>query len=636
MKFWFTLLSVFGTFFLWQSTLQTLLSKSEIKTCEITEDADGKKNSDCKSKIFVQMVINSATASGEELEFDISKLKNQKGTEISLEEPLKIKVQKSAVEVVYNTLYLQDVNYFPQEQIIDSSYASCSEGLFLGSLNLKQSTCTVKKDSSGKILRDTQGFCCSCPLLSYLTGIRSGSPKRGDCGFMKGQASAHCLYMPNIWFGLYEIPSYSYNFVITVHGKTIQKDGQEKLTDLFLSPARKTVSTGLFTAKLIGDFMPSNPPPLFNNMYLLKPREPVNEVEPTQNWLLVPKHSVTLDGSECNKPGTSYKAFQHQSNRCEQNKGSCTQNQIKHLISADLERKKNNIHPMYMLSRYGSFKTSKGLKDKDSGKLSGFNLNMRLEGDMGTTVLLEVDASDMAYNVNIGKGVISGFVIKDFEGMTTMGSLILEVTSLVSLPSDYQLSINCTEEIKNISSKSFGLEGRQKLNVTFSIFASTELRADHTCDVFLLASNGLQLHNQTIKFKTTETETKKPQLKTNSTDLGYFKEGGPSSSPSLSPCLCGGFNLVCRLYSGCISGRAIFGGGMLVIIFLSIFCCCSCFFAGPKTTCKLFLCIPCLKKLKKCCKRKKKRKTHQDLYQDQPDVNEDNFEEDRSDVKLRG
>lgn len=44
---------------------------------------------------------------------------------------------------------------------------------------------------------------------------------------------------------------------------------------------------------------------------------------------------VSLDGTECNRIGTSYEAFQTQPNACNSPVGTCLANQIRDLVNAD-------------------------------------------------------------------------------------------------------------------------------------------------------------------------------------------------------------------------------------------------------------------------------------------------------------
>ena len=47
---------------------------------------------------------------------------------------------------------------------------------------MNDSTCGFVKDSDGKPIINSQGFCCSCPLMTILTGLET-EHHRGNCGF---------------------------------------------------------------------------------------------------------------------------------------------------------------------------------------------------------------------------------------------------------------------------------------------------------------------------------------------------------------------------------------------------------------------------------------------------------------------
>ncbi len=89
--------------------------------------------------------------------------------------------------------------------------------------------------------------------------------------------------------------------------------------------------------------------------------------------------------------------------------------------------------------------------------------------------------------------------------MTTFGILNITVQSLASLNAGYELSLTCCEDIKPVSSKSFTLLANQSANVSFDIYTTTSLQANHSCKAVLLSSSGKELHTQAITFGTTET-----------------------------------------------------------------------------------------------------------------------------------
>ena len=136
--------------------------------------------------------------------------------------------------------------------------------------------------------------------------------------------------------------------------------------------------------------MPSTPPPVLENLILMRPFHPIDELSVSKNWLLVNENMVTFDGKQCDKIGVSFSAFQHQSNKCQKRAGTCLGGQIKHLIEADAEREKQNKEPLFRVERKGKFKAQ-----VTTGKI---NLNMVYEQDMSTSVLLEIDAEDLKYS----------------------------------------------------------------------------------------------------------------------------------------------------------------------------------------------------------------------------------------------
>jgi Male gamete fusion factor len=253
---------------MFQSVKNLILSKSQIQTCDQT---NSQRN--CSELLYVQLALQNGQGQGEELSFNVSNFTNQDGLDIALDSPLTVTLMKSNVEVSYNTLYRQDVNSNPVEKIIDSNYLSCSEGVYIGSVQLTSSTCTIARDSSGNVIQNSQGYCCACPLLTYLAGIRSSGTNRGDCGFLSNSMSASCLNFPNQWHSLYEVPSYQYNYFVTAQMGLKTKSGSTQTSDMVVSNSKKNANNGIFQITIVGDYTPTNPPPDLSSIYLLRPSE---------------------------------------------------------------------------------------------------------------------------------------------------------------------------------------------------------------------------------------------------------------------------------------------------------------------------------------------------------------------------
>ena len=96
--------------------------------------------------------------------------------------------------------------------------------------------------------------------------------------------------------------------------------------------------------------------------------------------------------------------------------------------------------------------------------------------------------------------------------------LNLTVRSLSSLSASYELSLNCSEAIKNVSSQTVSIAAKSVVNVSFNIYSESSLRGNHSCVAFLLSSTGKELHKVDVKF---------------STEATVFQSSLPSSVPQL-------------------------------------------------------------------------------------------------------
>ena len=577
-----------------------VLSKSQIKTCDRT---GAEKN--CSELLYVQLSLQSGQGFGEELSFNVSKFQDQDGNDVTLGAPLEVSLMKSNVEVSYNTLYRQDVNTNPVEKIVDSNYLSCSEGLYLGSLQLSSSTCTVARDASGNVIQNSQGYCCGCPLITYLGGIRPGGTTRSDCGFLSNSMSASCLNFPNQWHSLYEVTTYQYNYFVTARVKITRITGMEQENDLVVSNSQKSANNGILQLSIVGDFAPTNPPPDLTSKFLLRPRVPTAESTPSANWLLVDRQMVTTDGSECNKIGVGYSAFQNQANKCQQRAGSCTGNQIMALIATDTQRKAQGLPALYQLDRFGTFSATQS-------STGGFKLNSVLASDMPTLVQLVVNSTDLVYTLNVGKGNITAVQIVEFEGMTSIGQLNVSITSTSLMTANFEVALNCTSDIRQVSSRSISLPAVGNTTVVFSIYTSTQLRANHSCLVRLLNAKGSVVDTRAVEFATVETTISLPQTAGMNQTGGTVQYSDPTSATSVYSCdsVCPGqFSLGCRMTVNCPLTTSLILLFLLLVLaaLLGVSCCCC-----PSST------IGCMKKM--LCLAPKQNRFAETLNADQTDL----------------
>lgn len=154
--------------------------------------------------------------------------------------------------VSYKLAYIQNFNYGPREEMVGSGIVGCSEGIFVGSMRIKDASCTIRYDEDKKVIPDSQGFCCTCPILSVLAGVRGAGSNRGDCGFMSSPRSAHCLNYPNSWFAGYRVKEYSIEYLITITVEAEEKGGDRIVDTIYLSPSSKKGAGEHITAQIVG------------------------------------------------------------------------------------------------------------------------------------------------------------------------------------------------------------------------------------------------------------------------------------------------------------------------------------------------------------------------------------------------
>jgi len=326
----------------------------------------------------IVVVVNSASTKG------------QADTAV-LEKPLRIYIQKSQVIARYTIVYRQDFNYRPYERVISSSAFTCQEGA-----ENTNPTCEWFYDNNGNKVKNSEGFCCSCDVWQIM-GMSKTKSRSNDCTLNPGSSSAHCLRYDSLWYSAYEIMSNDLYYTIEV---SIHEDGSGKLlSKLNLDPSKPIAADPNLccVVKLIGDFLPSQPAPELNHLYLLMPSRPKTHamvLEGRKNWMLINANLITFSGTECNKIGTSFTAFQTQGNKCEQDAGSCLENQIANLFAQDIQRVIENKTPQYLLAARGDFDMIKCTDDN-------IYLSYNMHGRQGTVITIEIPAEKIKFLTNV-------------------------------------------------------------------------------------------------------------------------------------------------------------------------------------------------------------------------------------------
>lgn len=555
----------------------SIISKSELSTCYKSSNT-----TDCKSKILISLTLeNSQKKDAEELHFSIDSLNVSNSKEVlTPDPPIKITFSKSNVNVLYKLSYLSHFNSKVFETVIDSTWPFCSEGLFKDEQLFKDSTCKFKKDKDNKIIPDSQGFCCSCPKITLLTGVKSETT-RGSCGMFSSSETAHCLNFSDNFFASFEIELYDYEYDIDMY-----LNGNKRITISSTSRV-SNIENGKIIAKLIGDFLPEKSPPQLIGKILLLPdkdsfynQSNLYELGVGNAWMVVPRDMFSLDGSACNKIGTSYKAFQYQSNKCSVIKGSCLNNQIEDLLKEDEINLKSNKTAKYLLKSFGDFTES-------INKNGTIHLKMAYTDVFTTQVSLEIDASDFKFYTNLGNLKLNYYKINDFYSFNEDGKLEMEVENISNYSSNFEVSVICDKTIDKIDAKLISLKEREIMNVNFTISSNNKNETNNICTIIFKNSVGDIILQQEIRFKTFATKQEYSTYNNseiyNYTDTTKNDEAIEELEVQKCELLCPeAYNLPCILINGCWNNYykvILFYGGILiilVIIFIKIkpYLCC--------------------------------------------------------------
>lgn len=557
--------------FLTYTTEITVISNSVLETCINT----GSNTSiECKEKIVLTLTINNGEDSGAETVVTYLKgIEDKEGNGYTTD-PYKITIKKSDVYANYPCTYLQDFNYNPRDLTITVPHLDCKDG------DLEDyPTCGWKYDTNGNKITDSQGFCCQCPLSVILSGGASQSIRGGKCEFLniKEAAFAHCLTFHNQWFSAYEVMQYEYSYDITV---TVEN--QNNLNDsytLTLSPSNiiSVSEDRKILVKNIGDFLPLNPPESLSGYYLVAPSFPkdttIYAIQPS-NWMLIRREMFTLDGSECDKIGVSYKAFRNQNNKCNVEAGSCLNNQLIDFFNSDIERIKKGEATKYLIS--GDFsKEYKFSSLIDNGKMFGYKIN----GQFNSILTLELDADKINLNVNVADGEISSAFVNEFESLTKSGKLSLNITSKSNIKANFYLQFNCNDNIKNLLAQQFTLNGYNSTIFNISLFSISDDAYQNHCNITLKNSIGVVIDQTTVFFNTSDSVKKSKQSGGSSNN--FFSLNGEQCSSICYQY----FQFACFLTNMCwgyLIRDFIFGLVLCIAIILIILycykkkCCCCC------------------------------------------------------------
>jgi len=487
-----------------------IISKSKIEKC--TRDSSNLTDLKCLDKLVLSLSIqNGQLSETEYMDVFISEVDTPENKKERLQNPFRITISKTPVIAEYPSIYVQDFNFKPVEQIIISDIFSCLDG------DLAENPTCGWVINGKNIVSYSQGFCCKC-TFSQLAGIDTTSRKRGSsCNFLNlgpGSATAHCLRFDKLWYSAYEIKNYYINYTIDIYITYYEKESDLKsqnnminqissdsnsnvlnnqsssdfkIEKISLTPSNTIVLSNdkKIKASLIGDFQPPTPPDDYSDYFLTIPTYPEFHTmvkEGPNNWMLIPKTFFSLDGRECNKIGVGYFAFRFQGDvrGCEMKVGECLNNQIYDLYISDIQSLAVGKSAKYLLSQDKSKQYTFSRLDSKSKKFA-----YKLDGVFNTLITLELVADDIKFVTNVSKGLIDFVKVETFESSSNDGSMQIQVTNSGSLRASFFLAYNCTEYILPILGNEFSLSAFESIRFNKEIFTLNEDYKNHQCKITL-------------------------------------------------------------------------------------------------------------------------------------------------------
>jgi hypothetical protein len=491
--------------------LSLIISKSDLEKCVQTNTTS---SLNCTNKLVVTLSVeNGKMGDTDYMEAFISEATSDNNLK-RLKNPYKITVSKTPVYAEYPVTYVQDFNYRPTEQIIQSDVFSCRDG----DLSPDPTCGWVYNNST--IVEYSQGFCCKCDF-SQILGIDTTTRSRGSsCSIFNlgsGSATAHCLRFDKLWFSAYEIKKYRINYNIDISiTKKEEKNGTEEFVtrSISISPSNSIAKYRDMIAYLVGDFSPPSPPEDYSIYYLTIPTHPHTHPmvrEGILNWMLIPKLFFCLDGREFDKIGISYYAFRSHSG-CQMRVGDCLKNQIYDFYLSDIKAILGGKRSKYIISQD---ETKEFVYSNNTNKIFSYKLN----GMFNTLITLEIVADNIRYVTNVSVGKIDYMIISNFESISNDGLMETQITNTGDLTAKFYVSFNCTEYILPILSLEIFLSAYETKIIKTSIFNLNSDFRQHMCTC-ILKDALIEINDKfTVIFNTTKTE----QVNTQNPDLSNLE-----------------------------------------------------------------------------------------------------------------
>jgi hypothetical protein len=217
------------------------------------------------------------------------------------------------------------------------------------------------------------------------------------------------------------------------------------------------------------------------------------------NMLLVPRNMVTIDGSECNKVGTSFAAFRKQGAVAPLTvAGDCLGNQLFQLHQEDLYALAGNPDAETRFLTSG-MKMFKGTATLDMTSLQLIVGSPELNY---STVALELDNAQIGSIANEANAWIKQATCAPFSSMSKHGTMKVTIQNFGSVESDYIVRLHdCIPGIiEPIPPQALTIQPQDSFTLTFDIMTSVNMEGSHYCMVTLQSPQTARIYDEVKVF----------------------------------------------------------------------------------------------------------------------------------------
>lgn len=571
----------------------TLLAASQIEACVDT----GSNNvlSTCRNRMLLTLSVQNGQNGTESVSaYTMGRADDGTGQFYDMVDEVSIYLSKSRIALQYPLVYQRSYNNQPYEIVLTKDAGGRSFNWLTNPCiddPNQNGACGWVIDAAGNHVPYSNGFCCQCNVADYLSGSSSGSRANLACELFSSanSQSAHCIRMSPLWYSAFTIGSAEVKYTIDVilHRCRSVNGTRACVYDMTtIGPAVPGACVQFSalhgdTAKpsnatscdawvsLEGDFAAFQDSPSFDSKLLMIPAVCNSfalcgnrTIESPERWMLVDKTLTTM-GSDCDKVGTSYAAFQMQGSRCNTLVSSCVRHQLQDFYAADLAAEARGGAGSYFIKYFKMGGTFDATIQNPATARMVFGTSRYQK----TVVTMMVDADRVRYVLHVSPAKIISAVAPSFEAMSKSGHMTVRVANIGDVQSSYTVAAQCSTGIIALEAIQLTLAPppafASTADVTFLIYTEQTDAQVYFCVVQLSNALFQVVDRQAVQINTTAmVQTTGEQNGTPAPGAPMSSNGGETgATPSCSDC--SAWNLLCSFKNRCFGAISGWMVGLL-------------------------------------------------------------------------